>query len=241
MGKLESIGGEYAAALEKLGRCRVVLEALWQKHPDAARYQSSLADCYSEIGIAQAKLGMADESLAILGKARAIQQGLIDLHPEKTAYKQRLAEILNVIGFAQYTRKDNDDALKTFHEVQDICLALMKDISSGSKPAQLLNLLALSQHNIGSIHKQNGSLEEALPFFEEALKSRSDLADSHPSVTRYREKLGVSYMEIAELERSREPERQGSRIGPEGRRHLCGPRAFRARLRELSRRPGQEL
>ena len=110
---------------------------------------------------------MPDESLAIFRKARAIQQGLINLHPEKIAYKQSLAEILNVIGFAQYTRKDNADALKTFHEVQDICQALLTDISSGSKPTRLLNLLAL-QHNIGSIHKENGAIEEALAFFEKA-------------------------------------------------------------------------
>ena len=43
----------------------------------------------------------------------------------------------------------------------------MTEISSGPKPTWLLNLLALSQHNIGSIHKENGAIEKALPFFEE--------------------------------------------------------------------------
>ena len=76
----------------------------------------------------------------------------------------------------------------------------MEEVSEGPKPTWLLNLLALSEQNIGNIHREKKELEKALPFFEEALKYRSDLVDLHPSVTRFRAKLGVSYREIAELE-----------------------------------------
>ena len=128
---------------------------------------------------------------------------MIDRYPDNLTYKKGLAENLNAIGFAYYRRGkpgDNTAALKTFHDVQDNCQALLKEVSYGPKPTWLLNLLALSQYNIGSIHKENGEIEKAVPFFEEAIKYRADLADMHPSVTQFREKLGVSYREIAELE-----------------------------------------
>ncbi len=121
-----------------------------------------------------------------------------------------LAENLNAIGFALHTRSDDDAALKTFHEVEDICEALMKEVPYGPKPTWLLNLLALSQNNIGSIHKKRGDLEKALQFFEESLKYRVDLADSQPSVTRYREKVAVSYRELAELERQAQRDREAA-------------------------------
>ena len=76
----------------------------------------------------------------------------------------------------------------------------MKDVSYGPKPTWLLDLLAQTLSNIGNIHKQKGQIETALPFFEESNKYRADLADQHPSVTKYRAKLAVSYREIAELE-----------------------------------------
>jgi eukaryotic-like serine/threonine-protein kinase len=201
IGILDLANGEFRAALTTLGRSRAILERLWQENPKEPRYQSSLADCYSQFGIAFARLDEPDQSLAILDKARAIQQGLVERYPESLTYKQGLAANLNVIGFAQYKQKATDAALKTFHDVQDLCQVLLKESAYGPKPSWLLNLLALSQQNIGNIHKENGDIEKALPFFKEALKYRSDLVGFFPSVTQFREKLAVSYREIAELER----------------------------------------
>ena len=197
IGKLDSWNGNFRAALTTLGRSRAILESLSQDYPTDPRYLSSLADCYSEIGIAHAKLGEPDQSLAIHRKARDIQQGLIDRYPENLAYQKSVAENLNAIGFAQYQLKDKTAALKTFHEVQNVCHTLLKQEPYGPKPPWLLNLIALSQSNIGNIHKESGDTEKALPFLEEALKYQSILADQHPSVIRFREKLAESYKEIA--------------------------------------------
>jgi serine/threonine-protein kinase len=203
MGRLESSNGNYPDALSKLGRSRAILEGLWQENAAEPRYQASLADCYSAMGTAHATLNEPDESLALHEKARAIQEGLIERYPENLAYKQGLAENLNAIGFAYFKRgkpDDNTAALEKFHEAQDLCQALLREVTHGPKPTWLLNLLALSQYNIGTIHKQSGALEKALPFLEQSLKYRSDLADQHATVTRFREKLGDSCREIAELQ-----------------------------------------
>jgi serine/threonine-protein kinase len=203
MGTLESSNENYPEALLTLGRSRAILEHLWQDNPAEPRYQASLADCYKEMGTAHAKLNEPDESLALHEKARAIQQGLIDRYPENLGYKEGLARNLIAIGFAYFKRAKPDDsaaAIKTFQEVQDRCQALLKEVTHGPKPTWLLNLLALSQYNIGTIHKQSGALEKALPFLEQSLKYRSDLAEQHATVTRFREKLGDSFREIAELQ-----------------------------------------
>ena len=199
IGRLESIGDEFPTALEELRRSSAILERVTEEDPAEPRYQASLADCYSEIGVALAKQGKLGESLAIHAKARAIQQTLIDRYPDNLAYKRGLAENLNAIGFAYYKRHEIPAALRTFHEVERFCQSLTKSDSSRPYPTWLLNLLALTKSNIGNIHKENGALAQALPSFEEALKYRSDLADLHPSVTLFREKLAVSYREMAEL------------------------------------------
>ncbi len=200
MGKLELTGEDFNLALELLGHARTTLERLVTENADEPRYESSLADCYSHIGIAQSKLGKVKESLAIHAEARAIQEDLIDRYPENLAYKTGLTENLSATGFAYYKRPDIEAALKTFHEVRDICRRLMKEAAFGPKPSWLLDMLAFTLSNIGNIHKQRGEIEIALPFFEESVKYRADLADQHPSVTKYRAKLAVSYKEIADLE-----------------------------------------
>ena len=200
MGKLESAGRDFPAALDMLGEARTNLERLVRENPDEPRYQSNQADCYKEIGIALAKLGKANESLEIHKEASAIQEGLIKRYPDSLPYKKGLTENLSAIGFAYYKRPDVEAALKTFHELRDICRGLMKEVSYRAKPTWLLDLLAQTLSNIGNIHKERGEIEEALPYFDESNKYRADLADQHTSVTKYREKLAVSYREIADLE-----------------------------------------
>ena len=86
-----------------------------------------------------------------------------------------------------------------FREVQNICLTVSKQVTVGPRPLWLLNLLALSHFNIGWIHQEKGELESA-ESFEQSPDYRSALVDSHPSVTEYKVKLGVSRREIATVQ-----------------------------------------
>jgi tetratricopeptide (TPR) repeat protein len=183
--------------MKSLTRARAILEPLAAANPLEPGYQSSLADCYSEIAVVQARLEQPGESLVLLEKAKAVEQDLINRYPDKHAYQKSLAQITNVLGYAYYKRRDTDLALKSFREVQNICLTVLKQVRVGPKPLWLLNLLALSHSNIGSIHEENGELEEALRSLEQSLDYRSALVDSHPSVIEYKAKLGTSCREIA--------------------------------------------
>jgi serine/threonine-protein kinase len=200
IGKIQSARSEYPAAMQSLSQSRAILERLAESHPSITSYRSSLAQCYIEIGIVHARLERPEESLAIHEKARAIQHDLINRFPDVLSYRQSLAENINAIGYAHYKRLDYRGALRAFHEVADTCQSIMKQQTHGPKPVWLLNLLALAQYNIGSIHKEMGDVEHALRELERALGYRLALVEQHPSVTEFQQKLGVSYREIGELQ-----------------------------------------
>jgi tetratricopeptide (TPR) repeat protein len=125
---------------------------------------------------------------------------LIRRYPDRHAYQKNLAEITNVLGYAYYKRGRHDEALQSFREVQNICNSVSKQVTVGPKPLWLLNLLALSHSNIAWIHQEKGENQAALRDFEQALSYRSALVDSHPSVSDYKVKLGVSCREIAGIQ-----------------------------------------
>ncbi len=201
VGKLKNMPGnlDLDEAMKSLARARAILEPLAAPNPLEAQYQSSLADCYSEIASVRARQDHSGESLILLEKAEAIEKSLINRYPDKHAYQKSLAEITNVLGYAYYKLGNNDEALKKFGEVQGICRTVLGQVTVGPKPLWLLNLLALSHYNIGSIHKEKRELEDALKSFGQALDYRSALVDSHPSVIEYKKKLGVSCREVAEV------------------------------------------
>jgi len=200
IGALESKGSNLEAAMKSLSQARAILERLTAANPIEAHYLSSLAGCYAEIGIVQAKLEQSGNSLVILEKAKAIQQGLIDRFPDKLSHQKSLAEIKNVLGYAYYRQHDNSAALKSFEEVEKICQAISKQATSGPRPVWLMNLLALARNNIAEIYKASGELEKAIGSFEQSIASRSALADSHPSVTAFKVKLGASYRDMAQVQ-----------------------------------------
>ena len=200
IGKIESAQINYTGAMRDLSQSRIILERLAKQFPAVAAYRSSLALCYIEIGIVLARMEQPEESLAIHEKARAIQQDLIRQSPDKLSYQRSLAENINAIGYAHYKRLDYQAAMQAFHDVVNTCQSIMERQTHGPKPVWLLNLLALGQYNIGSIDKEMGDLGKALPALERATSYRAALAEQHPSVTEFQEKLGVSYREVAELQ-----------------------------------------
>ena len=199
LGKLQNtvFNLDFAGATRSLTRARAMLEPLAAANPLAARYQSSLADCYSEIASTQARQEHSADSLVLLEKAKAIESGLIERYPDKHVYQKSLAEITNVLGYAYYKLGNNEDAIKSFREVQSICLTILKQVTVGPRPLWLLNLLALSHSNIASIHQDRREFDEALKSFEQTLIYRRALVDLHPSVIAYQANLGSSCRAMA--------------------------------------------
>ncbi len=202
-----SIGAQFTvdkmfqAAVAPLRRVLAILEPLTARYPDVAPYQADLADGYKEMGIAQAGIGSLDKGLESLTKGVLIQRRLIDGFPKDAASnRKKLADMIIVQGWVYFNQRNYRDALRAFQEAQRICESLLEGITSGPKPIPLLSSLANGHYNIGAAEHKLGHLEAALDAYDQSLRLRSALADAHPSVNTFQEKLAVSLAEIAELQ-----------------------------------------
>jgi tetratricopeptide (TPR) repeat protein len=218
------------AAMNSLTRARSILEALTARHPQVAPYQARLANCYSEIGIILAQRGSADRGLDLLEKAKAIQQRLIDQRPGEPEYRRSLAEMINVWGYVYFEKLDYAAALRSFHDVRDICQALLDRVTSGPKPVWALDLLGLSYYNIATIQLRRGEREEALKSFEQSLVYRDALVSAHPSVNRFQENLGMTFREVARYQHD---------AGQDAKAHASIQRSFEVLERLVRSQPDQ--
>ena len=138
------------------------------------------------------------ESLALLEKARAIEKGLINRYPDKHAYQKSLAEITNVLGYAYYKLGNNRRGAQVVSRGPEHLPTVSKQVTVGPKPLWLIEPAGAQpfQYRAGFTRKSR-EFEDALKSFEQSLEYRSALADSHPSVTEYKVKLGLNCREIA--------------------------------------------
>ena len=201
IGEQFTVDKMFQAAVAPLRRVLAILEPLTARYPDVAPYQADLADGYKEMGIAQAGIGSPDKGLESLTKGVLIQRRLIDGFPKDAASnRKKLADMIIVQGWVYFNQRNYRDALRAFQEAQRICESLLEGITSGPKPIPLLSSLANGHYNIGAAEHKLGHLEAALDAYDQSLRLRSALADAHPSVNTFQEKLAVSLAEIAELQ-----------------------------------------
>jgi serine/threonine-protein kinase len=189
---------DFPRAFTALARSREILKRLGVEYPEEISYRASLAECDKELGIAEGEAGEPDLGLDRLQEAETILRQLLSRSPDHTGYRKQLAETISGRGFIFYHKGRRDEALQACRDVESICLALLRDYPSGPKPASILNLLALSFYNIGAIRYREDR-DEALKAFEKSLEYRTAIAEGHPTVNDYREKLAMSLMEIALL------------------------------------------
>ena len=181
---------DFPAAIRPLENARAILEPIAAKHPDVPAYEASLAECYKEMGIAQAGQGFPERGLESLKKAEIIQKRLIDRSPENDQYRKKLADMINVQGYGYYQQGDYSNALRSFQEVQGICQSLFDQITSGPRPVQLLNSLALAHYNIATVERRNGNLQAELAAFETlaglpiGARGRASVGDRFPGESR---------------------------------------------------------
>jgi serine/threonine-protein kinase len=197
IGRLQADSDESQPAMDSLERARVILEPLVGRFPTVASYQAGLAECYTAIGMIRGRLGSPERGLDMLERAKAIQERLIRQYTGRAEYERKLAEIINALGITYFRRLDYPKALQSYQQVRDICQSLVDRVTDGPKPIRLLDLLAISYYNIGTIQHQEGHLEAALRSFESSLRYRTALVEAHPSVTDYQEFLGKNLGEIA--------------------------------------------
>jgi serine/threonine-protein kinase len=197
VGKLQERIGNLPIALESLTQARAILEPVAARRPQESLFQADLAECLTKIGIIHANLESTELALTLLLKAKGIRQQLLERSPGDPVCQRSLAEAINDLGYVYYKINDLAAALQAFHEVEQICQSLLGQVQVGPKPVKILEWLARSYYNIGTIQARGKEPEQSLRSFEQSLHYRSALASAHPSVTTFQADLAASYREIA--------------------------------------------
>jgi serine/threonine-protein kinase len=189
---------DFPPAFAAFGRSRDILMKLHGERRADASYRFSLADCDCELGVAEGEAGELDRGLEHLKEAESLLRGLLSESPADAVYRKRLADGFNGQGFIYSRKRQDAQALGAFRQFQEICQSLLAEIRSGPRPAKLLDSLGTSYYNVGAILSRLDR-SKVLESFEKALEYRSALAEVHPSVSDFRERLAVSLAEIAPL------------------------------------------
>lgn len=184
-------------ALESLNQALASYEQMVLLKPDEPRYQSSLAECYSELGLCLSYRNEVESSLGRLHKCREILQELVKSYPDHIDYKKDLAQCVNRIGFVDFTRRDYPAALKHYEEFQNQCQEILDDVKEGPKPQKILDMLAQSYFNIAVMQSERADAERSLEASEKAAECWSNLVKLAPSVTGYKRDLGRTYFSRA--------------------------------------------
>ena len=190
---------DFPRAFAALARSRDILKRLEAEKPGDVSYRVALAECDKELGIAEGDGGERDRGLERLVEAESILKGLLSQSPGDFAYRKRLADTINAQGVIHFKHGNAAEALCAFRAFQEIGQLLLGDQRSGPRPVQLLDSLAHSYYNVGTVLYMNVRQKEAMEAFEKSLEYRSALVYA-TQVHDYQENLAMSLAEISVLQ-----------------------------------------
>ena len=180
-----------------LNRALKIYEQIATKRPTDARFQSSLADCCSDVALCLTHRKDVVESLKYLNQARTILLTLVASHDDNIEYKKGLAEIVNRMGIIDSTRGDYSAAREHYQEFQQIARDILDDVKAGPKPQNYQDMMARSYFNIAATYPDRKDAQRSLEASGKAAEYWSKLVDVAPSVTSYQVDLGKAYYQMA--------------------------------------------
>jgi serine/threonine protein kinase len=192
---------DFPRAFTALARSQEILQGLAAEDPSEPSYSVKLAECEKLLGIAEGQGGEPDLGLERLRQAEAILKSLLERTPGDPGYRKRLADTIIAQGFIHERTGKYPDALREFRESQGYYQSLLDEHRSGPKPIELLDSLALSYFNVGTIlfKLERRDSEKWLAMFEKSLEHWQALANAHPSVNDFHAKVAWVLGEIADL------------------------------------------
>nr|WP_303652730.1 serine/threonine-protein kinase [Paludisphaera mucosa] len=194
LGKIRKLQDRPAEALGAYYRAIAALEALIARPGTPPARALELADCLSDVAAIQAKQGQVELSLRASTRARRILDELLAADPDRPSYRAALAEVANNQGFAASRKGDHAAAMEAFAECGEICRKLLQQVPEGEpRPTRVVELAGVSAANTGDILSTLGRYAEAKDHYEQSRPPREGLAAAHPTVTRHRLHLGLTY------------------------------------------------
>jgi tetratricopeptide (TPR) repeat protein len=150
-------------------RAIIAVEGLLASSPGMEPYRVEFAVQLNALGIVLYSLGRGTEAEAPLRRAISIF--------EETGNIPNLAITSNTLGSVLSATGRLGDAATSYQQSREIWTKLLAD---ARHPAAVHNSLGGVLHNLALIHKEQGSLDEARPLFEEAITHERDALKDNP-------------------------------------------------------------
>jgi serine/threonine protein kinase/tetratricopeptide (TPR) repeat protein len=183
-----------------------ILQKLVDADPTNIRFQSCLAQSYDSLGLEHTEI-RRDKALAVYQQSLGIRQKLSAADPFNAELQHAVARVYNDMGCAQRDNGQYDDAIHSFQESRNIHEKLVRADPSANHFQRWLgiNYLNLGRSQRMKVEKMPEGkqrvevMEEAIKSLQRAGEIQENVIKVHPSVSRYRHELVVTYSEIGEL------------------------------------------
>ncbi|MBX7106301.1 MAG: serine/threonine-protein kinase [Gemmataceae bacterium] len=156
-------------ALARFTESGRLLAGLVKSHPDAAKYQNSLAQSRYNLGRFLSQLpGKSDDAIREVDAARANWQKLSDANPLTTLYQTKLAAATTELARQYQVRQDPQAA----REYSSAALASWREVvKRHPRVPTFQGLLGISAAHLGQINSADNPLETRMALMEEAVNS----------------------------------------------------------------------
>lgn len=196
LGAIEFDQGKLPDAQARLAQSAALLEDLSKDHPDAGRYQDSLADLYKLQGRLLRDRGNLASVLPVYNQALAAADRLIAAEPDNSSAQWKRATILTDLGSVRKEQGDLGDALNLFREALDIESLLLADspdtLSWQEDYSRLQSLIA-------STELQTGGIAEELDLFRRREADLKGLLVRDPGHAVWTHALALNHLDIGRL------------------------------------------
>jgi tetratricopeptide (TPR) repeat protein len=194
MGSADDAHEHLAASLEHAERDA-------RERPDHPQALGNLAQVYFLRGQAHFNEGRMhidglSQSLEAFGKALDIMERVVGLDPHAPIHRSGIAAICAELGRIHLALGDTDRA-STYFEHGLAANRIALDLQPGD--ARWLADLSSSLTAMGNLRIQQGRLEEAVAYHEEALQNRDRIAQRDPDDPTNLEALAISHLQIAKV------------------------------------------
>jgi serine/threonine protein kinase/tetratricopeptide (TPR) repeat protein len=191
MGRSDQAEDAYRQAVKMLDR-------LASEQPNVSTHREFLARAAGELGLLLKDLGRQDEADTMFRRAITLREKLIQEQPKALALRQGLAQTWINRGALFHARHQADDAAKAFQKALELLNADAAAERSG-EPAlstRIQQTRAQALNNLGILYHQQHRPVDAEQAYRDALAVKQKLADTFPSVPRYRRDLARSFSNL---------------------------------------------
>ncbi len=178
-----------------------MFDRLASEQPNVSKHREFLAQATDDLGLLLENLGRKDEADTMFRRSIALREHLLEEQPKALKIRGALAQTWVNRGTLFHVRRQMEDATKAFQKALEL---LQPDVvaertGESALPAKYQQIRAQAWNNLGILYRQEHRLTDAEQAYREALAVKQKLADTFPSVPRYRRQLAGSFSNLGVL------------------------------------------